>query len=135
VKSVIDWNELVPRLPKKVRDDLYLEAVAILSQQDEGTPQPKNKPRSPDVRSWRKQKIPGDLNMPGRIFRINKGLDKKIDETAQFGRVWALLKESRTDTISVEGINSISKGIGVPRLSDVVWYLWARGFIDVEVKK
>jgi hypothetical protein len=126
MKSIIDWNELVPRLPKKMRDDLYLEAVAILSEDDDKEEKPK---RAKSIRLWEESGDGSHLAKPGRKFKILKNAKRPPNKGAM-GTIWLRLKESHSDIITYEGLASICEG-QKQRASSVVGYLWGHRFIDV----
>lgn len=137
MKSVIDWNELVPRLPKKVRDDLYLEAVAILSQQDDEARPRKARRKAVKLpqdykRKWSDEGIPGSLAAPGRKFRVIKDSKVATNPESKMGKVILALRKLANDIITVEGINSVAKGAGISeRPQEAVEYLWARRLLEV----
>ena len=128
LRSTIDWNEIVPRLQKPLRDTLFLEAVMMLSGESPSvmpitapevvrTHNPHRNPRPPSVVNARRWGELGDgqrLCYPGRVFKIVKNA-KEPPNGGQTGRVWAKLIESKNDQISYEGIASICKGSGVDR--------------------
>lgn len=136
MNSIIDWNELVPRLPKQIRDTLYLEAVSLLSEQDGDDPKPKRKKKKTStaikMRDWKSDGDGQKLAAPGRKYRINKGTAVNINPTSEIGKLWKYVLESKGDSISFEGLASIAAGYPDLRSeADVIYYLWARRLIDV----
>lgn len=135
MNSIIDWNELVPRLPKQIRDTLYLEAVALLSEQDEGEPVRRRKKKKSTATKMRDWATDGDgqrLSAPGRKYRINKGSPVGLHPNSEIGKLWKYVLESKGDSITYEGLASIAQGYPDLRgAADVVYYLWARRLIDI----
>lgn len=134
MKSIIDWNELVPKLPKKMRDDLYLEAVAILSQEDdqEEREPTRTKKKKKGYRVWEKEGDHKHLAAPGRKFRINKRM--KLNARVQWmNELWEKLQGMQNDVITYEGIASLYSGQkGVKGTVNLfIANMWARKFIDV----
>lgn len=143
LKSNIDWNEIIPLLPSKKREDLYLEAVTLLSQQDrerEKTPQPTRKYKSSrKERQWTRDGDGHALSAPGRKYKINKKA-KYIprDGGGAFKKLWDKLVESHNDLITYEGVYSIWHGIAKTKeypVSTVIAQLWAKRMIDVAENK
>lgn len=138
MKSLIDWNEIVPLLPKSKREDLMLEAVSILS--DGYAPKkrtPGIHPRSSSQyvdRYWKDTPEGRNslLATNGRHYRINKSKSNTFRADGSIGKVWKLLCESKNDHITYEGLASIAKGHKLPA-SAAVSALWSKGFIDVIV--
>lgn len=148
MRSTIDWNEIVPKLPKAMRDTLFLEAVTILS-----AAAPRSVPMSPatEMRAPRAPRIQGNsrkkgnrawlvdgdgktLGAPGRRYRINKTAATPPSR-GKIGAVWAKLIESKNDSITYEGIASICKGQDVSAVSSMICQLWERRFIDIDTEK
>lgn len=149
MKSVIDWNEIVPMLKKELRDSLMLEAVLLL------TDRPGNRGRAPLTaprrvgprstkmnpqaakrngdRSWYAQGDGQFLSAPGRRYRVNKS-HPSPPSRGKIGAVWKKLVESKNDTITYEGMAAICKGQDA-KLSATVAQLWERNHIEVEAKK
>lgn len=142
MRSTIDWNEIVPRLTKGIRDTLFLEAITMLSAECPQTEpiarvRAKRIPgnlsvRRPEMRTWGHNGSGGRLCYPGRVFKILRGRPNP-PSNGLIGGVWKKLLECKTDTITYEGIASICKGVGVDKgkYSAIVGGLWSRGFIDV----
>ena len=157
MKSVIDWNEIVPMLKKELRDTLMLEAVLILSDRPgrrgrtlSQQVRVKHQPRTPGARStkmnprpsaraangdrsWYSQGDGGYLSAPGRRYRINKSA-ANAPQRGKIGGVWKKLIESKNDSITYEGMAAICKGQGA-MLSATIAQLWERNHIEVEAKK
>lgn len=133
MKSIIDWNEMVPKLPKKMRDDLYLEAVAILSEDDdEIEASTKNKKKSKGYRNWEKQGDGHHLAAPGRRYRIMKRR-KHHFRTQWMIEIWDKLLASQNDIITYEGLASIFMGVKEAKggVNLFIANLWARHFFEV----
>jgi hypothetical protein len=138
MKSTIDWNEIVPMLPKALRETLMLEAVSILSD----SPRPRT--RTPGVHPPRKGKISlrywrdtpegqaSALAAQGRHYRINKSANGVGRQDSKLGRVWKLLVSSKNDHITYEGLASIAKGQKA-QTAATISQLWSYGLIDVMV--
>jgi hypothetical protein len=136
MKSFIDWNEVIPLLPKRTRDDLYLEAVSLLSQRDNDEERARRKGKKSTFpkdykRSWKAENIKGTLVQSGRKFKILRNSKEGIKSDSNMGKVWTALVKSTNDVISIEGINSIAKGVGFERPQDAALYLWSRRFLEV----
>src|SRR5437870_4445855 len=104
LKSNIDWNEIIPLLPRAKREELYLEAVTLLSQDDRENEPVKRRRRSvkkmvAPLRVWKEQGIPGDLSVAGRKYKINKESKVQIIAESSLGKLWELVKNSHNDTI------------------------------------
>jgi hypothetical protein len=141
MKSTIDWNEIVPLLPRSKREDLMLEAVSILS---EGHV---TKRRVPGVhpptssqytkRYWKDspEGHGAQLAQAGRHYRLNKLVLNGFRQDGKIGKLWKLLVESKNDHITYEGLASLAKGQKLAA-SAAVSHLWSQGYIDViEAKK
>lgn len=142
LKSNIDWNEIIPLLPRAKREELYLEAVTLLSQDDreKELPHKKKKRANRYDRYWEDSGDGKVLSSPGRKFRINKRAKMVFRSTNIYSDMWQLLKESHNDIITYEGIASIWEGIrakykSMQPLSTVIGTLWARKAIDVYTEK
>lgn len=139
MKSVIDWNEIVPMLPKSMRDSLMLEAVLLLSSvRGKGNGSDK-RPRAARAlppaesrlkRQWLNEGDGQVLSAPGRRYRVNKTA-KRAPKRGKIGAVWAKLLASKNDAITYEGLASICKGEKVAA-SAVICALWEAGHIEVE---
>ena len=144
MRSTIDWNEIVPKVEKGLRDALYLEAIMLLS----GQPTPRAEPvlaaqialgekprRIPPsqllLRRWGELGDGNRLWHPARTFKILRDTKARANG-GQTGKVWAKLKESKNDQIGVSGFSSICKGAGIDKgkWSAMACNLWSRGFID-----
>jgi hypothetical protein len=142
LKSHIDWNEVVPLLPKSKQDDLYLEAILLLTQ---GTPRRRRRsPTSPEtirelthdsirpggiVRLWSDAHNGRGLAVAGNSFTINK--DAPNPPTyGKIGELWRKLASSKNDAISFEGIASLCKGVELVHHSTIAT-LWSRKLIDL----
>jgi hypothetical protein len=139
VKSVIDWNEIVPRLKKDLRDTLMLEAVMLLTAQGASKANGLGRSRTrlaaaPDSkldRQWLREGDGQKLSAPGRVYRVNKKAERQ-PSNGKVGAVWKHLCSSQRDTISYEGIASICHGVDKHMAaSTMICALWERGFIDV----
>lgn len=135
MKSIIDWNELVPKLPKKMRDDLYLEAVAILSKDDDEAEQEQTKKKKNNgYRIWEKEGDGHHLAAPGRKFKINRNA-KAIKTFRHEGTraFFQKLVDSHNEIITYEGIASIFAGHkGVKgTVNMLIANFWARRLLDV----
>src|SRR5262245_42617232 len=115
MKSLIDWNELIPKLPKKVRDDLYLEAVTYLSEggkSREPKVEEKREKKSAKRRIWGLSGEGRHLAVPGRKYKINKNRNLTFRGDVSGPReLWQKLRDSHNEIITYEGIASICKGI------------------------
>lgn len=132
MKSIIDWNELIPRLPKKMRDDIYLEAVAILSEDDsKEEPVHRKKSKGPGLRIWEEEGDGHHLAKAGRKYTINKKAKVKFNDGSDMERVFNLLRDSHNDTITYEGLVSIIHGVTKKSPQPITAYLWKRRLIDV----
>ena len=147
MKSVIDWNEIVPKLNKGLRDSLMLEAVVMLSEQGyRNTPSmprgngqyrvkraPRERVASTPGRGINRQwLVQGDgqmLSAPGRHYRVLKDA-KNPPSRGKIGGVWAKLIESKNSIIAYEGLCAICKGQKATP-SATIAQLWERGFIDL----
>jgi hypothetical protein len=149
LRSTIDWNELVPRLPKGLRDTLFLEAVTMLSGEAPETAPiqdltTRGKPRQrarriPDntllrgLRTW-SHDGPGNghLTHPGRVFKIIRTV-KGQPRFGLTGAVWAKIVAVKGDLISYPGLTKLCKEAGVKsnKYSAVVGGLWARRFLEI----
>lgn len=150
--SKIDWNEVVPLLPKDMRDSLYLEAVVMLAENDtaamtEEAPYSKNKTmrqRRKQYRKGNKMKAdglerrywraehPGErLVVPGRRFRINKETPWRTNPSSAQGRAWTTLKEMKNGHITTEGLYAVAKGNKLDG-SQMVAHMWTNRQIDVD---
>lgn len=137
MKSMIDWNEIIPRLPKQKRDDLYLEAITLLSRLDEeSTPKEMSKKRRGHIREWGVEGLPdGPLGKPGRMYKILRD-SKREPVKGAAAILWKRLKDCQNDTISFEGIMSICAGLrnahGQPvHGPNMIHYLWGYRYIEV----
>jgi hypothetical protein len=141
MKSLIDWNEIVPMLPKSKREDLLLEAVAILSE----SPRPRTRtpgvhpPRvgkSAPIRYWKDtpEGAKAMLATHGRQYLIHKEINGSFRPDGKIGRIWKLLVESKNDHITFEGLASIAKGQKL-QAATAISQLWSKGLIDVIEKK
>lgn len=124
MKSKIDWNEIIPKLKKEMRDSLYLEAVAILSDEE-----PIEKKISED-RVWEKEGDGQYLAKPGRKYHIWKSVARQIRPSSKVNKFWEKLKELNKEIISYEVMDSIANGMDT-NVSQMIVYLWARKFIDI----
>lgn len=152
VISKIDWNEVVPLLPKDMRDSLYLEAVVMMAESDtaaltEEAPYSKNKTMRQRRNQYRKQNIskanglerrywrklhPNEsLVVSGRRFKINRDVKRRVQIGSAQGRAWTQLKESKNDYITTEGLYAIAKGNKIEG-AQLVSNLWTHHQIDVE---
>lgn len=136
MKSTIDWNEIISKLPKKRRDDLYLEAVTILSE-NEPEPEPeekvkKRRKRPQKIREWRNQSDGQNLADASRRFTINKNRANPFKKDSKGWKLWEMVKESKNDVITTAGVQSIGVGAGL-RIADSVWMLWSRYMIDIAI--
>jgi len=143
VKSVIDWNEMVPLLPKPLQETLVLEAAQImmrlqgaLNAFEELTNTKKRRRRLAPVsettikRQWLREGDGKTLAAVGRRYHVMRGA-KRPPSRGKIGLVWKKLAESSSTVITYEGIASICKGVsGIP-VSAAICALWERGFIDV----
>lgn len=134
LKSNIDWNEIIPLLPRQKREELYLEAVTLLSQDDrenEVLTRKRHKSRSKKqvLRKWKEQGIEGPLGEPGRKYKINK--ESKIKVFGGVAKLWEVVKASHNDVITYEGLASIAKGQEYRSVGDAIWNLWSRKLIDI----
>lgn len=133
LKSHIDWNEIVPKLPKQKRDDLYLEAVALLSAEE---PEPRyKKPRSSGegngvLRVWHGVSPGERLARHDRKYHIHKDARKHRPHHGKIAKLWAQLRDCNADDISFAGLTSLAKDVGLSG-SMAVSYLWSRALIDV----
>ncbi len=135
LKSMIDWNEIVPRLPKAKREDLYLEAVAILSAAE--PPEPRyiaaNRRYRSKMRLWKAEHPNELLADKCRRYSINREMKgaMKVRANSGCGRVWTHLLNSKNDSITYEGLASLAKGQKLQPAS-LVSALWSKRLIDVE---
>ena len=143
MKSVIDWNEMVPLLPKPLQETLVLEAAQImmrlqgaLNAYEELTNTKKRRRRLAPVsettikRQWLREGDGKTLSAAGRRYTINKKSEHPPSR-GKIGQVWKHLAGSANAAITYEGIVSICKGVsGIPA-SAAICALWERGFIDV----
>jgi hypothetical protein len=135
MKSLIDWNEIVPLLPKSKREDLMLEAVSILSEGH--TPRPRGPyKKSHGIRYWKDtpEGQSAKLAAAGRHYRINKDKAEVFRADGKIGKLWKMLLESKNDHITFEGLASLAKGQKL-QAAATVSHLWAKGAIDVIEKK
>lgn len=141
VTSFIDWNEVVPLLPKQLQETLYLEVIPMLMVGGEA-PYTKNKIIRKQYRVGKgngvlpKRLWKGDhpnelLARSGRKFKINK--DRKIKGPtigSKAGKMWEKLKESKGDIITIEGLYSLAKGFDLDGAS-VVSHFWSDRRLDI----
>lgn len=136
MKSVIDWNEIVPLLKKDLRETLMLEAVMLLSVTGASKGNGRARSRMAAAtetkldRQWLREGDGQKLSAPGRRYRVNKAALRQ-PQKGTTGAVWRKLVESKNDVIAYEGVASICKGHKVVT-STMICALWERGFIDVE---
>lgn len=139
MKSVIDWNEIVPMLNKPLRDTLMLEAVLLLQREGARGNGGHQRPRSARAlpsgesrlkRQWLNEGDGQVLSAPGRRYRVNKNA-KRAPQRGKIGAVWAKLVASKNEGITYEGLASICKGEKVPA-SAIICALWEAGHIEVE---
>jgi hypothetical protein len=126
-KSHIDWNELFPHLPKKLRDAMLLEAIALMGGMKRphqpimrriSSPRVKVAPVAESatapvrektqyqngLRTWATNGDGKQLAIPGRVYRIIPGaLPFTKGPVAEF---WARLAESKRSEISYEAIRA-----------------------------
>jgi hypothetical protein len=133
MKSMIDWNEIVPMLPKAMRDDLWLEAVTLLSSGEKPVKKPSSKSHNNGYkRLWTKDG-PGGTISSVKSFIIHK--DKvSLRPDSKAGKAWALIRTSKNDVMSYAGLASIFAGQKLEPAA-AVSQLWAKGFIDVVGEK
>jgi hypothetical protein len=143
LRSHFDWNEIVPLLPKAKRDDLYLEAILILSNQDgrltmrgvrtrrrSNGHAPDTRKTSGEFRFWRQTGNPyGTLSGPGHKYTINRDA-KKAPSYGKLAAVWKHMLSSKNDSITFEGIASICKGVKLEP-SAAIATLWSKRAIDL----
>lgn len=142
MRSTIDWNEIIPLLPKGMRDSLFLEAVTLLAAKAPNM-LPIDRVRAPRragnsilLRGARTWGASGDgywLAAAGRHYQINKGAPHPPSRGV-IGAVWKRLTESKNETIAYEGLMSVCKGAGVTKgkESAFICALWERRFIEVK---
>ena len=137
MRSNIDWNEIVPRLKKPLRDTLMLEAVLMLTDGAKDR-EPKRDirisgPVRRGERSWLQDGDGKQLNMAGRYYRINRKAAAQPTR-GKIGEVWKKVMECKNDFISYEGLATICTGQKAA-VSATICQLWARRHIDVDTKK
>lgn len=138
LKSNIDWNEIIPRLPKAKRDDMYLEAVTLLSQEPSKGKIGRNGDwsRAHGKRVWSDAKVEGGMTDETRVYRINVGA-KKTPHRGALGTVWAALAKIKGGEIDFTTLEKIAKNCKGGRSKKaqsgtaIAHQLWARGFLDV----
>lgn len=141
MKSVIDWNEMVPLLPKALQETLVLEATQILVKMQaaygafeelNNTKRRRLAPAKDSTvhRQWLRVGDGKTLAAMGRRYRVLKDAERPPSR-GKIGLVWKKLADSASTVITYEGIASICKGVsGIP-VSAAICALWERGFIDV----
>jgi hypothetical protein len=139
LKSQIDWNEIVPLLPKAKREDLYLEAVMLLSlatprrRNGSAVHKPDTRKIDPRFRYWRETangKSRGTLAGPGKRYILNKNT-KTPPKFGKLGDAWKQITSQtwKNDTITYEQICAIMKGVKLEP-SSAVSTLWSKRAID-----
>jgi hypothetical protein len=133
IRSTIDWNEIVPLLPKPKRDDLYLEAVMILSGSDHTK---RRKPRQALVAAakhtpllWRDMGMSGKLAQAGRVYRVTPGDRRTLGGAV--GTVWKkFTADLKGDTFTYDLFRRFCVDIKVgPKASNLLGYLWSHGYM------
>jgi cation transport regulator ChaC len=130
LKSTIDWNEIIPLLPKAKREELYLEAVMILSAP--GPKEPTHRSgafsRGKGLRVWQDQKQhAGCLSQPGRLYKINRS-QSALEIKGVLGQVWNELKVKKSDSTSHAEFKVLC---GEKKAAQTIAYLWSRNLIEV----
>ena len=144
MKSVIDWNEMVPLLPKALQETLVLEATQILVKMQaaygafeelNNTKRRRLAPAKDSTvhRQWLRVGDGKTLAAMGRRYRVLKDAERPPSR-GKIGLVWKKLADSASTVITYEGIASICKGVGMPT-SAAICALWERKFIDVHATK
>lgn len=140
----IDWNEVIPKLSKKLKNDLCMEVATLLL---DGTSVEAPYTKFKTARQRRRQQRKGNGALPkrlwqsdhpgqrlaaaGRKFKINKNhIVRQVHQDSGAGRIWAQLKESKGDTITTEGLYSLAKGHNMKGAA-LVSHFWADHRIDV----
>jgi len=134
MKSTIDWNEIVPRLPKKIRDDLYLQAVVMLSEERPADKEANGHlaPRS-GYRRWREAGDGAPLWNRQRRYRINKIVGDKAftrPETVIF-KIWQDLSKLNRVEIGHGELAALAKAYNRDNAAALACALWERRAIDV----
>lgn len=131
MKSKIDWNEIVPRLSKKKRDDLYLEAVAMLSDEPPEVEPGRVRSRVKSRRYWDDNGDGGRLATPGRKYRLNRNNRHKWREGTAIAALATAAFKQKGDEITYEQLLTLSQECGFGNPQSAVNHLWARRAIDV----
>lgn len=139
MKSTIDWNEIVPKLPKKMRDDLYLQAVTLLSEEEPvhvPSRRTKGNGKFPyqhkNRRYWRDHTDGASLWRSDRRYRINKEAGGKAFRAGTNVAVaWAELLKLNKVEVSYAEMMAVAKLYNKHNTGSLVSNLWSRKAVDV----
>jgi len=134
LKSMIDWNEIVPLLRKDLQETLMLEAVMILSApRRRPAAEAPRKPAVNGFRYWREKGDGGTLADGSRVYLINREAKLQLRTDSMAGKVWKNVREMKGETISYAGMATLCKAMGqTGRQGYFIGYLWGRGLIDIK---
>ena len=133
MKSQLDWNELFPRLPKKLRDDCLLEAVQLLSKEPVTRKHNGELSKAKGLRIWREHTDGHNLSAPGRSYTLNRKAVAQLRyrPDAGFGRVLLALLELKDPVFEFATIAKICERNKV-RTDGTIAYLWSKSVIDIK---